>query len=526
MSKRFKTVYLIFVIFILGFFPFFPRLFMNCDGQIYLARIETIYRNMKDGIFLPSVMSGNINGFGYVEDIFYPGLFYYPAAVLRFILPINISLYICFCLYKFLGMFLTYKIGTKHFDKDKIITFILLYYSNYVFLYDTLIRESFSEYIASIFLPIVFLGIYDLFKNKKENTLFLGMSLILGCHLIYLYLCTVCIAVFCIANIKTIREWFLPLVKAGLKTIILGSYFLIPFVWYFKTGNYTVTVMNNAILTVQEPKDLLCIAGFTVFIILLIILNKKFKKLNIVTPFVIMLYMVSPLFPLKVFSLFYVMQFKRRFYMFLAFFLILVLVHFLTEKSLKMILSMLLICSLAIMILMNVMKGKVFETTKYEENTGYTGEYSLTSEFGDYYVAFVNGEFLPNKVNIALFDETYMDANIWYNAALKGFENHTFIEETRHTNKNAYFVTKTGEGMMRRFYYPFYKVYQEGNDKIEIIDQDGYLYVKNAIPDKEFLVYFENTTLQYIAFFISIIFLGILIFRRYLCKSKLQYISQ
>ena len=518
MSKNFKRIYIVFIIIFIGFFPFFPRFFMNCDGQFYLARIEAIYRNIKAGILLPSIQFGNIDGFSYMEEVFYPGLLYYLPALLRFIMPISIAFYISLTLYKALAIFLTIKLGKKYFEENKVYKFTLLYFSNIIFLYDVLIRESYSEYMASLFLPLVFLGIYEVFNKKKGDILFIGMSMILATHIISLYLSTALVAVYALLNIKNIKEWFKPLLFAALKTFAVGAYFLIPFLYYFK--GYTVTVMNNLPITIQRPTDILYVITFVLFIVLLAFLTKKFAVFKYLTPVLIFTYFLTPLFPFEVFSFFYLLQFKRRLFMFLAIYIIILLIQFFSDKYIKMFLIIFGIGSIALMIMTNYMKG-FLETEKFEKSMGYTGEYTLDTEFADFYMAFVNGEFVPKEVEIVQFDETYMDVNIWYKEVLEKFEDNTFIDEVSHTDTTLTVITDNTEGKIRKLYYPLYKAYQEGNENIYLEKNNGFLYAKNILPNKPFTIYYENTYIQYISLLISIIFLTVIILRRFLCKNKL-----
>ena len=517
MSKNFKRIYIAFIIIFIGFFPFMPRFFINCDGQFYMARVEALYRNIKNGIVLPSIQFGNIDGFSYMEEMFYPGLLYYLPAILRFIMPISIAFYISLALYKAIAIFLTIKLGKKYFEDDKVYKFTLLYYSNIIFLYDTLIRESYSEYMASLFLPLVFLGIYEVYKKQKGDILFIGMSMMLATHIISLYLSTGLVAVYGIINIKEIKKWFKPLMFAALKTFAVGAYFLIPFVYYFK--GYTVTIMNNAPITIQKPTDILYVIGFALFIGVLIFLTKKVKNFKYFTPILIFGYFMTPLFPFEVFSIFYLLQFKRRLLMFLAIYIILMFLKFCSTKYIKFFLILFALSGIILTFMTNYMKT-FLETEKFEYSEGYTGEYTLDTKFADFYMAFVNGEFIPAEIETVQFDESYMDVNIWYKEILEKFNENSFIEEVSHTDTTLTVITDKEEGRVRKVYYPLYKAYQESNEKITLENNKGFLYAKNVIPNEPFTIYYENTLIQYVSLIFSIISLGLLISRRYICKKK------
>ena len=69
MTKLLKNKpYIFFIILFTGYLPLINNTFSNIDSQFYLSRIESIYLNLKDGIFLANIQSGNMFGYGYLID--------------------------------------------------------------------------------------------------------------------------------------------------------------------------------------------------------------------------------------------------------------------------------------------------------------------------------------------------------------------------------------------------------------------------------------------------------------------------
>lgn len=500
-KKKYVYLYLIFIIFFIGYFPFLKDVYVNCDGQFYLSRIESIFLNLKDGIYLPNIQAGNMNGYGYLIDVFYPSLFYYLPALLRFFLPVNICFYISLCVYKVLFISLTYFFGKKLFSKELILKFILIYYSNFIFLYDILIRECFSEYIAALILPLFLLGLYDLFKNNKYRTLVLSMVLILSAHLLTLYICVFIVFVCFLLDFRTNKLKHLKsLCLATLEPILLSSYFLVPFLYYFKDYRYEI---NLKIININTFYDLIYILLLVIFLVGLYFINKRFKINYFLNITFILLYICTPLFPMSVFSFLEILQFKSRLYMFVMIFFSLYLINSLNEKWLIYILKLVPLYSI-LFFTMIVFSKNALNLEKNISYTGYTGNYNLMSNFDEKYLSIINGEYLPNNLEI---NEYKGNINSYYDEVktrLLKNEDLAIIEEN---NSKIKFISNSSEFIIPKLYYPLYKVYQKDNRDIFIENKDGYIYVKNVIPDKEFMIYYEETDIQYIGFLISIFFL-------------------
>lgn len=156
------------------------------DWLFHVSRVEQIYQNLKQGSFFTFIATDVFNQSGVGTFLFYPNVFLYPWAFFRFLLnPIN-SFYAWYFLLTFLSFTISY-FAMKEFSNDNLVmavSFSFLYVcNNYRLLLGT---SVFGEFIASTFLPLCFLGFYELFfRNKKKwYLLSIGLSLIVYSHIL------------------------------------------------------------------------------------------------------------------------------------------------------------------------------------------------------------------------------------------------------------------------------------------------------------------------------------------------------
>lgn len=99
---------------------------------------------------------------------------------------------------------------------------ILYTFCNY-HLYDVYLRDSFGEYLALTFIPLVVLSIYKVFEKKENNWILLGVnfSFLLCSHLLsFSMICVVFfiyIVFYCVKNYKDtnlLKSRFSILIKA------------------------------------------------------------------------------------------------------------------------------------------------------------------------------------------------------------------------------------------------------------------------------------------------------------------------
>ena len=213
------------------------KIVTGTDWLFHVSRVEQIYQNLKQGSFFTFIATDVFNQSGVGTFLFYPNVFLYPWAFFRFFLnPIN-SFYAWYFLLTFLSFIISY-FAMKEFSNDNLVmavSFSFLYVcNNYRLFVGTAV---FGEFIASTFLPLCFLGFYELFfrNEKKWYLLSIGLSLLIYSHVlsvvisIQLFIFILLIGIICGKFYDFLKRWK-ELVKAIILTIVLTGFIIFPFV--------------------------------------------------------------------------------------------------------------------------------------------------------------------------------------------------------------------------------------------------------------------------------------------------------
>jgi len=207
------------------------------DDMVYhIGRLISLDSSFKSGVFMPNISTSNFSLIGYGINLFYPWVTMVPMILISLLIHDPVTAY-----YSGLAFFMFISFCIGHYAMKKFsnsntqaIVFSLIYgLANYR-LIDVFSRADLAEYLATVFLPLAFLGFYETFFRdyRKWPLLAAGMSLLLLSHV----LTTVIVAFFFI--IILILCWFmasdyqkrLKAVLAAILTSALASaVFLVPF---------------------------------------------------------------------------------------------------------------------------------------------------------------------------------------------------------------------------------------------------------------------------------------------------------
>lgn len=224
------------------------------DIYFHLNRILGIAQGMQDGQF-PVRMNYFFNyGYGFINPILYPELFLYIPAFFCilgasiftsykiFILLINITAAIV-SYSSFKGLF-------KDEKKGLLCTFFYLLIPYRIANFYA--RAAIGEALAAIFLPLLFLGVYELlFRNEKKWYLAaIAASGIIQSHILSVELSVFfCVLVFVAAlpGIFKRKEWirFWEVIKAGIVVIAVNTWFLLPFLEQCRYEYCLLTAREN-----------------------------------------------------------------------------------------------------------------------------------------------------------------------------------------------------------------------------------------------------------------------------------------
>lgn len=188
------------------------------DGIQHIARLMGTYQSiMQEG--QTAIMSNFCNGFGYSWNIFYSPI----TAIFPLIFKIiGASFTVCIKLFMFAVVFLSgysMYVFTKKVTKNNniaIVSSILYIFAPYR-LTDMYIRNALAELTSFVFLPMVFLGLYNIFNEEREKNLILiiGASGLMLTHTVVTLYTAIFSLIYVLINIKKVKK------KNILKNLIL-----------------------------------------------------------------------------------------------------------------------------------------------------------------------------------------------------------------------------------------------------------------------------------------------------------------
>ena len=231
------------------------------DGVQHISRLMGTLQSIEEGQIIPAIMSNFCNGFGYSWNIFYsPLTAYLPLIFLAFTNSFELMLKLFIILVGFLSGIAMYKFVYK-ISKNRFAGLLsaIIYICAPYRLTDVYIRVAVSELTSFIFLPIVFLGMYNIFNcnptskdaaSYKENfayikdSLFLtlgAVGLILSHSVIAMYTAIICF-IYVLINIKQLKnKQVLKVLAINILLILLiTSFYTVPLLEHKLATNYEV----------------------------------------------------------------------------------------------------------------------------------------------------------------------------------------------------------------------------------------------------------------------------------------------
>ncbi len=225
-----------------------PGYFVGHEGLGPQYRTFGIAQAVASGQFPAKVLPNLVNGFGYGWSIFYPPLTYdltwlLSAAGFSYTNSVKLVHFLAIMLS---GVF-TYALMVRVTGRrDAALLAAVLYMTAPYRLVDLYIRNAYAESFAFVFLPIVFLGVYEIFHGQARRwwILALGMSGAVLTHSITALYCATFVAVYTLTQApRVLREPAGPLRSLGLATsmsMLLTVYFTGPLLEHKLGGNYGI----------------------------------------------------------------------------------------------------------------------------------------------------------------------------------------------------------------------------------------------------------------------------------------------
>ena len=189
---RFKNLsILVFVLLSISILSVFPQMtkgvvFPQDDIYFQIMRLEEYTKSVRELDLFPKVLSDAASGMGYGVDMFNPSILILPYSLLRIIgFSFVTSYYLYHILLSFSSSFIAFYVWKKISNNSRqALLFSILYTLSTYRLIDQSVRGALSETLFFGFLPIVALGIYNIFFTEQRNwiALSVGMTLSLYSH--------------------------------------------------------------------------------------------------------------------------------------------------------------------------------------------------------------------------------------------------------------------------------------------------------------------------------------------------------
>ena len=248
-KKAYIIAGIIFIIFFSSFMLFYRKIYFGDDIFYHLRRIAFLAEGLKSGQFPVKIQSGWDNDYGYAVGVGYGDVFLYPSAIL---VILGFSVQFAYKFYIFIMNLLTAWISYHTCRRVSESDYIALVCAGFFTLNGFRLQAIYTgatvgEYGAYTFLPLVVLGLYDIYTREKKYgyiTLAFGISLVVANHVITPYILAFTIPLFCLLLIeKTVKKPVLfDLFKACGLTFLTSAFFVVPLLDYFEDmrgNNYT-----------------------------------------------------------------------------------------------------------------------------------------------------------------------------------------------------------------------------------------------------------------------------------------------
>jgi len=217
------------------------------DTTYHFANVITLTEKIKEEI-IPSGIVGKIaKNFGYATNMFYPPLAHTATAYINVILRNPVTSMKLFHLFTLFFSGLTMFFLAKRLAQNNEIGFLsaIIYMVFPYRLSNIYIRDAQGESLLFIFLPLIILGLYELFSEKGDKNKFYPLFIIgyvggMLSHLTLMVYFTVLIILFLVINYKKTLKNIKYFLIASFFILGITSFFYVPLLEHKLFGNYRV----------------------------------------------------------------------------------------------------------------------------------------------------------------------------------------------------------------------------------------------------------------------------------------------
>lgn len=419
---------------------------------------------------------------------------------------------------------------------------------------DVYVRYAIGEFTAFIFIPILFIGIYNLFNQDGKKHYYIAIATI--CLILTHTVTTLYTGIFCIIyvvfNIKKLKEKEVikKLIINVVFILLISMFFIMPLFEAMKSAEYAIfdnqimstngayvyknTIKINEFFTYNRQKTgTICIIGIPIFVFTCLtiftyknidIKYKNFFIISLLFSF-ISLYASTKYCPWFIFPNFLCkLQYPWRMLTFFAFFIsfvvgvnIYVLLKTLFSKDITRL-------TIAVLLIITILAYTMPILLQYETDNVLIDKEQETAVLKNPYISHfsINREYLPIKA--LLIQRTYLEEKEDRIYILEG--NAQILAENKQNLTDTAIIkegTKNSIIEFPFFYYPGYKIMIEQNgqkEELGTIETDngfvGTVLTKDVVEAK-ITVEYKGTTITYVSYIVS--FISFIIFVIYCYKE-------
>lgn len=319
------------------------------DGIQHIARAYGTFQSIKEQGLYPNIISSFTNNFGYSWNLFYGSLSTFGIILINLICHSYITSYkiFTFIVLIFSGIFMYKFVFAVTQNKNTALLSGIIYLTFPYHLTDLYTRNALGEFVSFIFIPLVFLGLYNLLNNTENHYyLTFGAAGLILTHNLSTLITAFFAIIYLIMHYKSLKETRVKqaLILNIVFIVLITAFFWAPFLETKFSADYQVyekdamasskSVSSYALLIPQlfatNPNNtytfelgihiivMLCFSVMTIKL-----LDYKLKKQYIFALIsgIISLVMATNIFPWKIMpSIILMIQFPWRMLAFVGFF--------------------------------------------------------------------------------------------------------------------------------------------------------------------------------------------------------------
>ena len=528
------------------------------DGSLHLIRLIKTAQTLTTGQVPPLIASNMINGAGYAMNLFYPPLVTYIPLLIKLITPtyiITLKVFGALCI--ILSGVTMYQLVYQVTKRRSMAIFAAIFYMIAPYkLANIYKRYAIGEFAALVFVPWVFLGLYNLLHEdgKKHYYIAIGAIGLMLSHTVSTFYVAILCFIYLLFYIKKLANKEV-LKKIGINLffiLLISCFFWLPLLEAEMSAEYTIFndalmrtnpdyTQNNTIEFYQffydkgEENGTTFIIGIPTLIFIIATIytikkvDKKYKELYLLFLFLAYICMILSLnvFPWKWMpSVLCKLQYPWRMVGFFNFFMsmicginvMILFDQFVKTDKIKWMISTLLVMFMIVYTVPIMMQFKTMQPstvdTEYEE---YIMQTPVLSHMQ------INRDYLPVKA--IYLQNTYLKEREDKTYILNG--NVEIVEEDKEGLQDIIKIQNGEKGSFLEFpyiYYPGYQVILEVEERIISLkpEESEHGYIGITLPEEirkgEIKVEYTGTILMKISYISSMI--GIFLFIFYLYKEK------